>query len=120
MTVIRKYLHDIDTKNQKELLRLYTVIKKIVPTAEESTSYGIPTVKYKKRPLIGFSANKHHLSIYPFSPKVIATLKKKLTGFELSKGTIRFTPDNQIPISVLKKILKLRIAEIDNAIKQET
>lgn len=112
---MNEYLQNVTGPNQKALVRLCENIKKIVPGTEESLSYGIPTFKYKKRPLLGFTATKRHLSIYPFSPNVIVALQKKLGNFELSKGTIRFTSDNPIPVAILKKLLTLRRKEIDVA-----
>jgi uncharacterized protein YdhG (YjbR/CyaY superfamily) len=35
-----------------------------------------------------------------------------LAGFSLSKGTIRFTPENPVPEPVLRSVIKLRLAEI--------
>lgn len=112
---MNEYLLNVTGPNQKTLVRLYESIRKIIPGTEESFSYGIPTFKYKKRPLLGFTANKHHLSIYPFSPRVIVALREKLSTFEVSKGTIRFTSDNPLPMGVLKKLLALRRKEIDEA-----
>jgi hypothetical protein len=44
-------------------------VRRNIPDAEEATSYGMPAFKYKKRPLLGFSVSKNHLSVFPFSPE---------------------------------------------------
>lgn len=66
----------------------------IVPDAVDGVSYGIPVLKVGGSPLIGVTASAKHLSVFPFSPAVIDTVRTKLDGFSLSKGTIRFTPDH--------------------------
>jgi len=40
--------------------------------------------------------------------------RSDLKGFQLSKGTIRFSPDNQLPVALVKKLVKARVAQIDN------
>ena len=118
MSVMNDYLLNIAEPNKKELLRICDIVIKTVSDAEESISYGIPAFKYKKRPLLGFSSNKQHLSIYPFSPGIIETMKKKLETFELSKGTIKFSPENPIPTETLQQIIKFRLEEINAATKK--
>ncbi len=88
------------------------MVKELVPQAEEGKSYGMPALKYNKRPLVGFVAAKKHLSLFPFSPAVIEALTDRLDGFELSKGTIRFTAEHQLPDDLLRDVVMLRLDEI--------
>jgi uncharacterized protein YdhG (YjbR/CyaY superfamily) len=37
--------------------------------------------------------------------------QKELKGFEVSKGTIRFTPEKPLPATLVKKLILARIAE---------
>ena len=88
------------------------MVKEVAPQAEEGKSYGMPAFKVNKRPLIGFITAKKHLSLFPFSPEVIEAVSDRLAGFELSKGTIRFTADHPVPDDLLRDIVALRLAEI--------
>ena len=63
----------------------------VAPEVEEGTTYGMAALKYKQKPLLGFLAAKQHLSIFPFSSRVVDAVHDRLTAFELSKETIRFT-----------------------------
>jgi uncharacterized protein YdhG (YjbR/CyaY superfamily) len=94
------------------LLRIITIARGVVPDAVDGVSYGIPTLKVSGKPLIGVTASAHHLSLFPFSPAVIDTVRARLDGFSLSKGTIRFTPDRPFPDDVLEDIIRARLAEI--------
>jgi uncharacterized protein YdhG (YjbR/CyaY superfamily) len=67
----------------------------------------------KRKPLLGFAALKDHLSLFPFSAHVVAAVKGRLAGYDLSKGTIRFTEAKPIPEDVIWEILDLRLQEID-------
>jgi len=106
------YLADVAEPDRAALERIRRVVKELVPQAEEGKSYGMPALKYNKRPLVGFVAAKKHLSLLPFSPAVIDALTDRLDGFELSKGTIRFTAEHQLPDDVLRDVVMLRLDEI--------
>ena len=106
------YLADVTEPDRAALERIRRVVKELVPQAEEGKSYGMPALKYNKRPLVGFVAAKKHLSLFPFSPAVIDALTDRLDGFELSKGTIRFTAEHQLPDEVLRDVVMLRLDEI--------
>jgi len=106
------YLADVAEPDRAALERIRRVVKELVPQAEEGKSYGMPALKYNKRPLVGFVAAKKHLSLFPFSPAVIDAFTDRLDGFELSKGTIRFTAQHQLPDDVLRDVVMLRLDEI--------
>ena len=112
MSEMDDYLADVAEPDRAALERIRRVVKELVPQAEEGKSYGMPALKYNKRPLVGFVAAKKHLSLFPFSPAVIDALTDRLDGFELSKGTIRFTAEHQLPDEVLRDVVMLRLGEI--------
>lgn len=87
----------------------------IVPDAVEDLSYGTPALRHRGRPLVGVRVSANHLSLFPFSPDVVAAVASELKGFALSKGTIRFTPTRPIPGPTLDRIVSLRRAEIEDA-----
>ncbi len=106
------YLADVAEPDRAALERIRRVVKVLVPLADVGKSYGMPALKYNMRPLVGFVAAKKHLSLFPFSPAVIDALTDRLDGFELSKGTIRFTAEHQLPDDVLRDVVMLRLDEI--------
>ena len=113
MTAIDEYLKNVEEPQTSELEKIREIIKQIVPDTEETMSYGIPTIKYKGKNLIHFAAFKNHMSLFP-GPKVIKLLGKKLDTFKISKGTIQFTKDSPIPESLIARMVKIRLDEIDN------
>jgi uncharacterized protein YdhG (YjbR/CyaY superfamily) len=50
--------------------------------------------------------------VHPFSPEVVDAVRGRLDGFDLAKGTIRFTPDEPIPEDVIRELVALRLAEL--------
>lgn len=113
MSSFDEYFATVSEPQKAELERIRHVVRGLVPDAEEATSYGMPAFKYKNRPLLGLKASKNHLSVYPFSPEAIEAARDALSGFELSKGTVRFTPEKPIPVPALEKLLGHRVREIE-------
>jgi uncharacterized protein YdhG (YjbR/CyaY superfamily) len=112
MGVIDDYLEDLGDSQRAALERIRRIVLDRVPDAEEGRSYGMPAFRYKRKPLLGFAALKDHLSLFPFSPQVVAAVRGRLAGYDLSKGTIRFTEAKPIPEDVIWEILDLRLEEI--------
>jgi uncharacterized protein YdhG (YjbR/CyaY superfamily) len=53
-----------------------------------------------------------HLSIFPFSPAAIDVVRLELDGFQVSKGTIRFTVGHPVPEALVERLVTARLAEI--------
>jgi uncharacterized protein YdhG (YjbR/CyaY superfamily) len=112
MSEMDDYINGLPPAQKAALARVRTVVEDVAPEAEEDVSYGMPAFLYAGRPLLGFRAAKRHLSIFPFSPAAIEAIKDRLGGFDLSKGTIRFSPDSPVPKDVLADLVRARKREI--------
>ncbi len=108
---IDEYLETVAPNQKAALERVRVFVKKTVPEAEESISYGMPAFKYHKKPLLYYAAFKDHMSIFPTTGP-IKTLANKLEGFTVTKGTIHFTEKQALPDALLKEILLTRVADI--------
>lgn len=84
----------------------------VVPDAEQGTSYGMPALRWQGRPLLGFAVASAHLAVHPFSPAAVDSVRDRLTGFALSKGTVRFTADAPIPDDAVTALVTARRDEI--------
>jgi uncharacterized protein YdhG (YjbR/CyaY superfamily) len=104
MTIVTEYIEKLVPAEKAFFSHLRQLVYEVVPEAEDSFSYGIPTYKYKGKYMIAFASNKKFLSIYP-GAEVISVFKKELEPFKLSKGTISFTPENPLPDALLRKII---------------
>jgi uncharacterized protein YdhG (YjbR/CyaY superfamily) len=106
-----EYLASVPEPARSTLNRVRSAIRSVVPAeASEAISYGIPTFKYKGN-LVAFAAFSKHCSLFPMSYAVIDAFKKNLEDFTVSKGTIRFPLDKALPAGLLKRMVKLRLAE---------
>ncbi len=64
---VDEYLSALQPEFRAELERIRSLVKDLVPEVEETMSYSMPTLKYKQRALVYFTASKKHLSFYPSS-----------------------------------------------------
>ena len=110
---IDEYLAGIPEPARSTLQKLRATIRSAVPAeATEAISYGMPAFKYKG-PLVYFSAFAKHCSLFPGSSSLIAKFKNDLKVYPTSKGTIRFPVDKPLPASLVKKLVKARVAQND-------
>jgi uncharacterized protein YdhG (YjbR/CyaY superfamily) len=110
-TTIDEYLADVKPDQRSVLATLRKSIHSVAPEAEECISYGIPAFRLNGRSLVFFGAWANHCSFYPGSSTTLKNFRTDLKPFQVTKGTIRFSPDKPLPIALVKKLLKARIAE---------
>jgi uncharacterized protein YdhG (YjbR/CyaY superfamily) len=115
MTSFDDYLAGVPEPQKSELERIRRLVRSAVPEAEEATSYGLPAFKCNQSPLLGLKASKNHLSVFPFSPEAVDAAREALAGFDLSKGTVRFTVEQPLPDAALEQLLRHRLGEIKRA-----
>lgn len=104
------YLAALPEDQRAALEKLRETLKAAAPDAVESISYGIPAFKHKGRPLIHIGAAKRHCAIYGLVPDAF---KDELKPYDTSKGTIRFPADKPLPETLVRKLVKSRIDEIE-------
>jgi len=102
---------------QEILQKIRETIKEAAPGAEEAISYRIPTFRLGGN-LVHFAAFKNHISFFP-TASGIANFTDELSKYEVSKGTVRFPVDKEIPYKLISKITKFRVKEITEKIKKQ-
>jgi hypothetical protein len=61
--------------------------------------------------LVGFGATANHCAFYLMSSSTVAAHEDHLSDYDTSKGTIRFQADKPLPVALVRKLVKARIAE---------
>src|SRR6266496_1170358 len=108
---IDDYLAGVNTDQRLALEKLRKTIHAVAPKVEECISYGIPAFRLNGRSLVFFGAWANHCSFYPGSSTTLKKFRGDLKDFQITKGTIRFSPDNPLATTLVKKLVKARIAE---------
>ena len=107
---IDDYLSRLPDDQRAALEKLRKMIHAAAPKAEEAINYQIPMFRLNGM-LVGFGARKGHCALYTMSKATVKQLGRDLDGFDTSTGTIRFSPEKLLPAALVKKIVKLRLAE---------
>ena len=110
MSVIDTYLKKCSPEDAAALQKVRVAVLAVAPDAKEQMVYGVPGFRMAGFPLAGFSAGKKFLSFYPMSGAVVAAHREQLEGFETTDGSVHFSAKQQIPVKVLKSMVKARIA----------
>ena len=108
---IDEYLAGVNADHRGVLEKIRQTIHAVAPKAEECISYGIPAFRLNGRSLVFFGAWANHCAFYPGSSATLKKFRNELRDFQTSKGTLRFSPDKPVPVALVKKLLKARIAE---------
>jgi len=108
---IDPYLASVGEDKRAALERFRKTIKSAAPKAEECISYGLAAFRLDGRPLVAFGAASDHCAFYPMSSSTVITHKEELEGYDTSKGTIRFPVDKPLTATLVRKLVRARIAE---------
>jgi len=104
------YLSRLDDDKRRALRKLRKDIKAAAPRAEECISYQVPAFRLDGRMLVWFAAATKHCSFFPGAHPIKAH-GRELKKYSTSKGTIRFSPDEPLPATLVKKLVRTRIRE---------
>ena len=111
---IDEYLSALSDDKRAALEKLRKTIRAAAPKAEECISYQIPAYRQDGM-LVGFGATGNHCAFYLMSSSIVEAHKEELKDYDTSKGTIRFRADKPLPVGLVRKLVKARIAE--NAVR---
>jgi uncharacterized protein YdhG (YjbR/CyaY superfamily) len=115
---VDEYLAGVPEPARSTLNKVRAVIRSVVPAeTSETISYGIPTFKYKGS-LVAFAAFAKHCSFFPLGSSALKGFERELKDFRRSKGTLHFPVDKPMPVGLVKKIVKARIAQNERKSEQ--
>jgi len=97
---VDEYLAALEEPQQIALQKLRKAIRAAAPKAEECISYDIQAYRQNGRLLVAFGAAKKHCSFFPGALPV-ATHQDELNGYSTSKGTIRFSANQSLPVALV-------------------
>ena len=83
----------------------------LVPDVQERISWRMPTFSLPGGGnILQMAAFKGHIGLYP-EPEAIEALKTELSSYRTSKGAIRFPLDQDLPLALIERIIRYRLAQ---------
>jgi uncharacterized protein YdhG (YjbR/CyaY superfamily) len=106
---VDEYFARVPEPARSTLEKMRAAIRSVVPReAAETISYRIPAFRHNVV-IVWYAAFADHVSVFP-TASVIEAFKDELAEFKTSKGTIQFPTDEPLPIALIKRIVKARVA----------
>jgi len=110
VTNFKEYVKPLSPAHREMMAAMRKIILEVAPRAKEKISWGMPMFELEKD-LCGIAAFTNHCSLFPASGSALAAFEKDLRPYKSSKGTVQFQLDEKLPLALIKKLVKFRVAE---------
>ena len=111
VATVPAYIAAAPPRARKALKQLRAVIKAAAPGITERISYRIPTFELDGKYLLYIAAFREHVSVYPVTAAMAANYGDAIAPFRSGKGTLRFSLEAPIPLSLIRQLARLRVRE---------
>ena len=108
---IDEYLAAVTPEQRVTLEKLRRTIRALLPKAEECISYSMPAFRFEGHVVAGFLATQKGCSYFPFSGTTLATLADALVAYDQTKSALHFDTKRPLSTTLVRKLLKTRLAE---------
>jgi len=108
----RAYFASLPPSVRTRMKAVRDIVRTAAPDAVEVFSYGIPGFKLDGKPLVWYAAFTHHTSLYPMTASIRKAHATALKDYKMSTGTVQFPLDEPLPVALVKRLVKARLAEL--------
>jgi uncharacterized protein YdhG (YjbR/CyaY superfamily) len=109
-TTVDEYFGRLHEPARSTLNSMRAAIRSAVPrAATETISYQMPAFAHQGV-LVWYAVFADHCSLFP-TGSVLQAFKDDLEEFKTSKGTVQFPLDKPLPLALIKRIVKARVAQ---------
>jgi uncharacterized protein YdhG (YjbR/CyaY superfamily) len=109
---VRAYIAALPPRARRHLQEIRRLVRAEAPDATESFSYRIPGFRLDDRVFLYYAAFATHCSMYPMGAKIRSAHAAALKDYKTSTGTIQFPLEKPLPVVLVKKLIRSRIAEV--------
>ncbi len=110
---VEEYLASVDPAKKRTLGSVIDLILTQFPELESKISWNVPMIHRNGKYVFAVGAFKHHLTLAPWSPRVIKDFKVRLGKFVVWKNCFQIPVDWKIDRKLVKDLVRARLAELD-------
>ena len=110
---IDKFFATVEEPKRSTLEEMRRRILEVVPDAEQTIKYGMPAFLKDGWCFVCIAPFKNHINWSPYSSNVFVQLQDELAGYAVSKGSMQFAVDKPLPKTLVKRLIRVRLAEIE-------
>ncbi len=114
--LVDDYIARFPDRTQTLLQLIRKTIREEVPDAEEVISYQMPAYKWNGM-LVYFAGYEKHIGFYPTGTGIEA-FQHEFTGLKWSKGAVQFPLDQELPLDLIRRIVRFRLEQ--NSLKSKS
>lgn len=107
---VASYYKTQESPHKELLLEMRKRILEVIPEAEETIKYSMPTFVFKGNDVVGLKANKSHVGYYPYSGSVLSKFPEMTNKYKTTKGSLHIPLGMPLLKSEVRKLIKARIA----------
>ena len=110
--VLRAYYAAQPPEQRRMLKQLRTIARSVAPGAVDAFSYRIPALRFNGKILVWYAGFKAHVSLFPMTDRIRRAFAAELKGYRTAKGTIQFPVGKRVPVTLVRRLVKARLAEM--------
>ena len=107
---IAEYIRAAPAVSQAHLQKLYALLKRVAPDAEEAIKWGNPFF-IEPRFLFAFSAHKAHLNFAP-SAAALTRFRKELEAHQTTSNFLQLPYSKPLPEDLIRKIAEFQLRAV--------
>lgn len=116
MTEVREHLRTYfaaqPAEQRRMLKQLRDIARAVAPDAEDAWSYRMPALRLDGKILVYYAGFRAHVSLFPMTDRIRRAFAAELKSYKTSRGTIQFPVGRRLPVTLVKRLIKARIAEL--------
>ncbi len=102
-TTIEEYIDAFHAETRVVLNEIHSTIGGVMPEAEETISYRIPTFKIDGRYVVYFAGFAKHVSVYPVLDDM-GDLEESIARYRSGRGTLKFPLNEPVPYHLIGEV----------------